>query len=73
VPPGAFGNHLDDVVVLQFRPLGPGRHEVEYRPVDDALLCQRGGRPQRRTVGAAEEPAAVARTLIGEPVASPLE
>jgi hypothetical protein len=64
-----LGNDLDDVVVLDLRPVGARRHEVEYRAVEDALLGQRGGRPQRGAVRAAKEPPAVARTLVGEPVA----
>jgi hypothetical protein len=69
VPAGALGDRLHDVVVLQLRPLGLGRYEIQHLAVAYPLREEplRGG--QRLAVGPAQQPAAVPLAVVGHALA----
>ena len=64
--PGAAGDDLDDVVVGEFRPVEPARHEVEQLAVAYALHGEAAHRIEFGTGGAPQRPAAVVFAVVGE-------
>ncbi|GAA3344400.1 hypothetical protein GCM10020358_47480 [Amorphoplanes nipponensis] len=67
--PGALGDRLDDVVVLQLGPVVPGRHQVQHLAVAHTLRKETLGGRQRDAVGAAQQPAAVLLAVVGQALA----